>query len=67
MKKIDPAVGRSRAQRAMGEFYTGNGDENIRMINDGPYSGPRGSFGRYNVSKNAKDALNKGRRNRGER
>jgi hypothetical protein len=70
----DPATGRDRLTRALGEFtprrgvrtdgsrnkaFTGNSDD--RMINNGLISGPRQSFQRYNVGKNATDAINRGK------
>jgi len=71
----DPAVGRTRAERAFGPD---KGKEStakkkkaaplkkprstvndIRNINNGMYSGPKPTYGRYNVSEQAADLLNR--------
>jgi hypothetical protein len=71
----DPAVGRSRAQRALGEHYpkaTKKPAElkpkrsrlnEFRVIQHGQYDGPKASYGRYNVSEQASDLLNRQKRN----
>jgi hypothetical protein len=75
---IDPALGRDRATRALGEFAQGTDhpvgrkpmkktrskvmnvkNENIRQINNGQFSGVRPTYGRYNVSEQSKDILNR--------
>lgn len=56
---IDPAWGRTRAERALG-VTTGVGRvKEFRNINNGMFSGPRKTYGRYSVSSNALDALNR--------
>jgi hypothetical protein len=68
----DPAVGKSRAQRALGEAYKGANTKKsaskkkaVRKTNDtrrnsnGLFDGPRPSYGRYNVSEQAQDVLNR--------
>ena len=59
---FDPALGKTREERAFGkdanskraqEFY------GTRKVEKGMYSGPRQSVGRYQVSSQATDALNK--------
>jgi hypothetical protein len=70
----DPAVGRSRAERAFGPD---KGKEppkkkkkaalkkprsvsnEVRNVNNGMFSGPRPTYGRYNVSEQAQDVLNR--------
>lgn len=72
----DPAVGRTRAERAFGP---GKGKEvastkkkkapplkkprstvnDIRNIHIGQFDGPRPTYGRYNVSEQAADILNR--------
>jgi hypothetical protein len=66
----DSALGKTRAQRAMGEFYTGNTNraaQDTRNVSMGQYDGVRASYQRYNVSEQAQDVLNRSIRNRGER
>lgn len=62
---FDPAVGKTREERAFGknaktrraqEFY------GTRKVEPGMYAGPRASYGRYQVSDTASDALDKSRR-----
>lgn len=85
----DPALGRTRAERALGEFATEKKDikkdktlkatrsrnnnlkgqdkksrlEEFRVIQHGVYDGPKASYGRYNVSEQASDVLNRQKRN----
>jgi hypothetical protein len=71
----DPALGRSRAERAMGEFAPGvmqgkkslkptrNRNNDFRIAHTGQYDGPRASYGRYNVSEQSADILNRSKRN----
>jgi hypothetical protein len=71
----DPAVGRSRAERALGEFSpkakkkptelkpTRSRLNEFRVIHNGQYDGPKASYGRYNVSEQASDLLNRSKRN----
>jgi len=70
----DPALGRSRAERALGEAYPKKkgvktkksvSKKAVRKTNDtrrnsnGMFDGPRPSYGRYNVSEQAQDVLNR--------
>jgi len=72
----DPALGRSRAERALGEAYpkkkgvkskksASSKKKAVRKTNDirrnsnGIFDGPRPSYGRYNVSEQAQDVLNR--------
>ena len=69
----DPALGRTRAERALGEALPRpaakqkkttlkkprSAVNDIRSVNNGQFSGPRPSYGRYNVSEQAKDVLNR--------
>jgi hypothetical protein len=80
----DPAVGRSRAERAFGP---GGGKQepatkkkkktaplktkrstvnDIRNTNNGMFAGPKPTYGRYNVSEQAADLLNRSK-NKGTR
>ena len=73
----DPALGRTRAQRALGEFGPKKeGDKKnkemkqkrsrlneFRVVHVGQYDGPRASYGRYNVSEQSADILNRQKRN----
>ena len=66
----DPAWGRSRAERAFGVAQPKNSLKSKRSrVNDfrlaqtGQYDGPKASYGRYNVSEQSKDILNRSRRN----
>jgi len=80
----DPAVGRTRSERALGEGhpkrkkkaaikktaktpFKGQNKkskvEELRVIHNGQYDGPKASYGRYNVSKTASDGLNRQKRN----
>lgn len=66
----DPALGRSRAERALGEFTPKNKvkkkpsrAQDFRMANTGQYDGPKASYGRYNVGQNSADMLNRSKRN----
>jgi hypothetical protein len=78
----DPAVGRNKAQRAFGKDAPGVNTtkkpsskakdkrsrvNEFRNIHLGQFDGPRPSYGRYNVSEQASDILNRSLRNRGER
>jgi hypothetical protein len=71
----DPAWGRSKAQRALGNYEdekTTFGSKTARskqwnqygtrQINNGQFSGPRPSYGRYQVSEQAQDILNRSKR-----
>lgn len=67
----DPAWGRNKAQRALGDYTAKSPNPNkearsaafnnygIRQENNGVYSGPRPSYGRYQVSEQAQDILNR--------
>mgnify|MGYP003342245652 FL=1 len=65
----DPAVGRTRAERAFGPKTKAkkakvkakpvNKAKNIRNKNVGMFSGPRPSYVPYNVSEQASDILNR--------
>lgn len=66
----DPALGKTRAERAFGESVDSKGlrkDKGrraqeflgTRKIEPGMYGGPRASYGRYQVSEQATDILNK--------
>jgi len=61
----DPALGRTRAQRALGEYYgvstRGSRVKEFRMINNGMFSAPRQLIGRYSIAATAMDALNRAR------
>lgn len=71
----DPAVGRTRAQRALGEHHPKAKKKpaevkakrsrlnEFRVVHVGQYDGPRASYGRYNVSEQASDILNRQKRN----
>lgn len=60
----DPALGRTRAQRALGENYVKpSRTEDFRLGHTGQYDGPKASYGRYTVSQNASDILNRSKRN----
>jgi hypothetical protein len=71
----DPAVGRSRAERALGENHPKAKKKpaelkdkrsrlnEFRVVHVGQYDGPRSSYGRYNVSEQASDLLNRSKRN----
>jgi hypothetical protein len=71
----DPALGRTRAQRALGEDYPNAKKKKtelkpkrsrlneFRVVHVGQYDGPRPSYGRYNVSEQAGDLLNRSKRN----
>lgn len=74
---IDPAVGRTRAMRALGEAYPGAKKKTVlndqrsrvnefRNTNVGMFAGPRPTYGRYNVSEQAADLLNRSK-NKGTR
>lgn len=58
----DPAVGRTRAERAFGNLKPSRA-EDFRLAHTGQYDGPRASYGRYNVGENSKDILNRSKRN----
>jgi len=73
----DPALGRTRAERALGENMTEKKSRNkktppvekrsrlneFRVVHVGQYDGPKPSYGRYNVSEQAVDVLNRQKRN----
>jgi hypothetical protein len=73
----DPAWGRSRAERALGENITEKKSRTkktppvekrsrlneFRVIHVGQYDGSKTSYGRYNVSEQASDLLNRQKRN----
>ena len=73
----DPAWGRSRAERALGENITEKKSRTkktppvekrsrlneFRVVHVGQYDGPKPSYGRYNVSEQASDLLNRQKRN----
>lgn len=71
----DPAVGRSRSERALGEHHPKAKKKpaelkakrsrlnEFRVVHHGQYDGPRPSYGRYNVSEQASDLLNRSKRN----
>lgn len=71
----DPALGRTRAERALGEQHPKAKKEKkepkakrsrvneFRVVHVGQYDGPRASYGRYNVSEQASDILNRQKRN----
>jgi hypothetical protein len=73
---IDPAVGRTRAMRALGEAYPKTvkkvakkklaTTKDIRNTNVGQFAGPKPTYGRYNVSEQAADLLNRSK-NKGTR
>ena len=73
---IDPAVGRSRAMRALGEAYPKPVKKaakqkpaiakDIRNTNVGQFAGPKPTYQRYNVSEQAADLLNRSK-NKGTR
>lgn len=59
----DPAVGRTRAERALGENLRPSRSQDFRMAHTGQYDGPKASYGRYNVSEQASDIFNRQKRN----
>lgn len=71
----DPALGRTRAERALGEQLDPKKKSTqmkpvrsrlneFRVVHVGQYDGPRASYGRYNVSEQASDILNRQKRNK---
>lgn len=76
----DPAVGRTRAERAFGPDKgkapakkkatppkkPRSTVNDIRNVNVGQFAGPRPTYGRYNVSEQAADLLNRSK-NKGTR
>jgi hypothetical protein len=63
-KMKDPAVGRSRAERAFGSAKKTKKKKparakDVRNKNVGQFSGPRPSYVPYNVSEQAQDILNR--------
>jgi hypothetical protein len=67
---IDPAWGRTRAERALGVSQPKNSQKKkrsrvneFRNIHIGQFDGPKPSYGRYNVSEQSKDILDRSRRN----
>ena len=70
----DPALGRTRAERALGEGLDPAKKSKqmkqkrsrlneFRVIHHGQYDGPRPSYGRYNVSEQSADILDRSKRN----
>jgi len=70
----DPAWGRDKAERALGEFAGKKKKPHVlpekrsrvnefRMVHVGQFDGPKPSYGRYNVSEQAGDLLNRQKRN----
>ena len=71
----DPALGRTRAERALGETHPKAKKKpaevkakrsrlnEFRVIHHGQYDGPRPSYGRYNVSEQSADILNRSKSN----
>jgi hypothetical protein len=64
----DPAAGRSRAERAFGPKGVKTQKSpsekrsrvnEFRVVHLGQFDGPRPSYGRYNVSEQASDILNR--------
>lgn len=68
----DPALGRTKAERALGEAAKGVNTKKksslkekrsrvneFRNVHIGQFDGPRPSYGRYNVSEQASDILNR--------
>ena len=68
---IDPAWGRSKAQRALGENLKPAAKKapkasrlnEFRVVHVGQYDGPKASYGRYNVGQQSADMLNRSKRN----
>lgn len=66
----DPAWGPTKASRAFGKdtpYVYGKSKQfykptDLRIDNNGMFSGPRPTYGRYRVSPNATDAVIRGRR-----
>ena len=61
----DPALGQTKAERSGVVPTPRNGNRNFRKVNYGQFSGPRQSYGRYNVAENATDAINPSLRSKG--
>ena len=65
----DPAWGRSKAERALGEHLAPKKKvkpaqaQDLRRVQTGQFDGPRASYGRYNVSEQSADILNRSKRN----
>lgn len=65
----DPAWGRTRAERAFGEVSKKplkakrSRVNEFRNVHIGQFDGPKASYGRYNVSEQAQDILDRSRRN----
>lgn len=55
----DPALGKTRAQRAFGETGRAKQFLGTRNVEPNMYGGPRASYGRYQVSEQASDILNR--------
>ena len=66
----DPALGRTRGQRALGDYENPDSGSRasrsaefqnygIRNVNNVMFSGTRPSYGRYQVSEQAQDILNR--------
>lgn len=54
----DPALGRTKAQRALGENAPGRMNQ-FRFANPGAFATVKPTYGRYNVSEQAQDVLNR--------
>jgi hypothetical protein len=54
----DPALGRTRAENS-GVTPPVSRNKEFRNINVGMFAGPRPTYGRYNVSEQAADVLNR--------
>jgi hypothetical protein len=70
----DPALGRSKKERAIGGDQGGNNPKTeqkqlrsrvneFRNVHIGQFDGPRPTYGRYNVSEQSADILNRQKRN----
>lgn len=58
----DPAWGPTKAFRAFGNSRQFLQPTDMRIDNNGMFSGPKPTYGRYRVSPNATDAVIRGRR-----
>lgn len=67
----DPALGRTKAERAFGADAPKKTEikekrsrlNEFRAVNIGQFDGPNPSYGRYNVSEQSADILNRSKRN----
>lgn len=60
----DKALGKTRAERALGEAHPKvTRATEFKYAHTGQYDGPKASYGRYNVSEQSADILNRSRRN----